>query len=354
MHKRKILFICKRGGIYGGVYGEGTGKRTSGLKVSAGFVVDMLLRNGVEAKLVEVTDNNDIDREVTAYRPDHVIIEALWVVPSKFTVLRPLHPAVEWIVRIHSEIPFLANEGSAIGWILEYLDMGIEVAPNSPRALAALRVVAPSAEAPLRYLPNYYPTELTPRKPTRPSNGAVEIGCFGAVRPAKNQLMQAVAAIGFARQRGLYLRFHMNGTRIEHGGSPVLKNISALFARTPDAELVLHPWLDHREFIRLVRHMDVAMQMSFSESFNIVSADCAGVWIPLCVSPEISWVIPTYQAAPTSLESIQRTLGAAYDSRHQAAPTQNFQSLQRASFEAVAIWLEWILGREPRVILGRD
>lgn len=340
MHKR-VLFICKRGGIYGGVYGEyGNGRPSSGLKNSAGFVVSMLLANGIEAKLVEVTDNNDIDREVTAFRPTHVVIEALWVVPSKFTVLRRLHPRVEWIVRIHSEIPFLANEGSAMGWILEYLDMGIEVAPNSRRALTALRELA---DGRLRYLPNYYPRGLRPRKPIRPSNGAVEIGCFGAIRPMKNQLMQAIAAIGFARSRGLYLRFHMNGTRMEQGGSPVLKNISALFPqRKLGAELVLHPWFNHREFVRLVRRMDVAMQVSFSETFNIVSADCAARWIPLVVSPEISWVIPEYQAAPTSLESIKRTLEVAYDSRHEALPTDNFWSLERVSREARGIWLGWL------------
>jgi hypothetical protein len=342
MHNR-VLFICKRGGIYGGVYGEaGTGKQSSGLKNSAGFVVDMLRANGVEAKLVEVVDNNDIDREVTAYRPTHCIIEALWVVPSKFTVLRRLHPAVEWIVRIHSEIPFLAYEGSAMEWIFGYLEMGIEVAPNSPRALAALRDLAPSAGGRLSCLPNYYPAEVRPRKPTRPSNGMVEIGCFGAIRPMKNQLMQAIAAVAFARSRGLYLRFHMNGTRIEHGGAPVLKNISAVFAQSPDAELVLHPWVDREDFTRLVRKMDVAMQVSFSETFNIVSADAAARWIPLCVSPEISWAIPAYHAAPTSLESIRQTLAAAYDSRHQAGPTQNFWSLVRASREAVGIWLRWL------------
>lgn len=350
MHERKVLFICKRGGIYGGVYGEGEGKRTSGLKVSANLVVDMLRANDVLAKLVEVTDNNDIDREVTAYRPTHVIIEALWVVPGKFTVLRRLHPTVEWIVRVHSEIPFLAYEGSAIDWLLEYLEMGIEVAHNSPRALTALRELSSAAKR-LRYLPNYYPALLTPRKPARPSNGAIEIGCFGAIRPMKNQLMQAIAAVSFARSRGLYLRFHMNGTRIEHGGIPVLKNISALFAKSPEAELVLHPWVPHREFTRLVRRMDVAMQVSFSETYNIVSADAAARWIPLCVSPEIPWAIPAYQALPTSLESIKQTLGAAYDSRHQAAPTQNFWSLNRASREAVVIWLEWILGREQRTPL---
>jgi hypothetical protein len=347
LHKRRVLFICKRGGIYGGVYGDGTGRQSSGLKVSAGFVVNMLRANGVPAKLVVVTDNNDIDREVTAYRPSHVIIEALWVIPSKLPVLRRLHPAVKWIVRIHSEIPFLAHEGPAMEWILEYLEMGIEVAHNSKRALTALRELVPSAEGLLPHLPNYYPTELAPRKPMRPSYGEVDIGCFGAVRPMKNQLIQAVAAILFARSRGLYLRFHMNGTRIEHGGSTVLRNISALFAESPDAELVLHPWLNHGEFAWLVRCLDVAMQVSFSETFNIVSADCAARWVPLVVSPEISWVIPPYQTAPTSLESIKRTLELAYDSRHGPLPRQNFWSLRHASREAVVDWLRWLGGVDP-------
>ena len=42
-----------------------------------------------------------------------------WLV-SKFEVLQKLHPNVKWIVRLHSEIPFIANEGIAMDWIYEY------------------------------------------------------------------------------------------------------------------------------------------------------------------------------------------------------------------------------------------
>ncbi len=340
MHKHRILFICKRGGIYGGVCGEYVSKPSSGLKNSATFVVNMLRANGVRAKLVEVTDNNEIDREVTAYRPSHCIIEALWVVPPKFTILRRLHPGVEWIVRLHSEIPFLANEGMAMEWILAYLEMGLEVAHNSTRALAALQDLVPDGR--LRYLPNYYPTWLPILKIPRPMRGAIDIGCFGAIRPLKNQLIQAIAAVTFARSRGLRLRFHMNGTRLEQGGCGVLKNLSSLFAHRPDAELVLHPWTQHREFARIVRRMDVAMQVSFTETFNIVSADAAARGVPLVVSPEIPWVIPAYHAAPTSIKSIGQTLAVAYDGRHGSLPRQNFQSLKRASQDAARIWLKWL------------
>lgn len=149
MHRSRVLFICKKGNVY-----NHYGYPSSGLRNSATFVVNMLRGNGIPAKFVEVADNNGIDREVAAYRPTHVIIEALWVVPSKFAVLQRLHPRVHWTVRINSEIPFLANEGSAMEWILGYLgNGGIDVAPNSRRTLTALRELVPAAEGRLRYLP---------------------------------------------------------------------------------------------------------------------------------------------------------------------------------------------------------
>lgn len=55
----------------------------------------MLNRNGIESKVVVVIDNNCIDKEVTAFKPTHAIIEGLWVVPEKFDVLKKLHPTIK-------------------------------------------------------------------------------------------------------------------------------------------------------------------------------------------------------------------------------------------------------------------
>src|SRR6516165_3286534 len=101
-HKPRILFILKHRGF--GAYGcwnysDNGGHLSSGLYNSVRFVVDMLNDNDIEAKMVDVIDNNCIDREVTKFKPTHVIIEAFWVVPEKFDILRPLHPKVKWIVR---------------------------------------------------------------------------------------------------------------------------------------------------------------------------------------------------------------------------------------------------------------
>ena len=108
----KVLFILKRREDYNAVVHSNVGLST-GLFNSANFMNEMLQNMGIESNIEVAVDNNCIDRFVTKYKPDFVIIEALWVVPSKFSVLQKLHPKVTWIIRLHSEMPFMAGEGPA-------------------------------------------------------------------------------------------------------------------------------------------------------------------------------------------------------------------------------------------------
>ena len=114
----KILFLLKKKAAYSCGYDR---TAASGLFNSAKFVADMLNAAGVKAKVEEVVDNNSIDKAVHDYRPNVAVIEALWVVPEKFDILKKFHPSVRWIVRLHSDIPFLAGEGIACDWIFGYL-----------------------------------------------------------------------------------------------------------------------------------------------------------------------------------------------------------------------------------------
>jgi len=130
---KRILFILKERNSYSAHYTPG---RTSGLYNSAKFSADVLREAGFAVKLVEVVDNNSIDHEVAEFHPDIVIIEALWVVPEKFVVLQGLYPHVKWIIRIHSEAAFLAQEGTAIAWLSAYpLYPNVFVAVNSLEAM---------------------------------------------------------------------------------------------------------------------------------------------------------------------------------------------------------------------------
>jgi hypothetical protein len=318
------LFVVKQ------FYSYGTYCHSTGLKTSALFVVNMLLAEGHRAKLVEAVDGNSVDKLVSQNNPTKVVIEALWVTPAKLAQLKKLHPKVEWTVRIHSEISFLANEGTAFTWIPEYLKLGVQVAFNSEQSASDLFMVGP-----IGYLPNYYPL----RKPRTliPLAGRVDIGCFGAIRPLKNQLIQAVASAIYAKGRGLPLYFHMNGTRIEQLGNNNLKNITAFLASV-GAHLVLHSWLSHDLFLELVSEMDICLQVSLSESFNIVSADAVSMGVPLIGSPSVSWLPARSQANPESAEAI----AAAMESADRTTVIMNNDHLQRYLKKTVEIWNEWI------------
>jgi hypothetical protein len=287
----------------------------TGMYNSAKFVVDELVAGGLEAKVVLAHDNNDIDRLVTEYSPTHVFIEGLWVVPSKFEELKRIqrHRNVKWIVRIHSEIPFLATEGSAMDWISKYIEGGVYVAPNAPRALEQIKWLATkmigkdTAAELITYLPNCYPVDYTdfpiPSAPVE--KDTLDIACFGAYRPMKNHLQQAFVALRYAEERGKKLRFHTNG-RMDQAGQQPAKNVKHLL-EAAGAELIIHDWEDRETFLRSLTEVDVLLQISISETFNIVAADATLVGTPILVSKEISWAYPTY-ADPQSVTDCLRKL----------------------------------------------
>lgn len=354
MTKPRVLFILKQRMLQ---YGEQRAPYTtcisSGLLNSATFVHDMLLAQGYESKLVQVVDNNDIDREVTSFAPDVVIIEAYWVVPDKFEVLQQLHPDVTWIVRCHSELPFIQNEGMAIEWTLKYLQYeNVLVAFNSLQTLDDfLRVVPEPNAGGLIYLPNYYPAPSRPDWFDRfffPNHdiGYLDVGCFGAMRPQKNHLPQAFAAISYADQHNRQLRFHVNNARIEGRGDAALKNLRALFAGTNGRhQLIEHGWLSHSEFFTLMQSMDLSMQVSFTESFNIVSADAVAAGVPVVVSDQIDWVHPKFYADPTDVTSIVRAMTRAlWLDRWMWWVDLNGSRLRAYATEAYEVWMQALDG----------
>jgi len=300
----------------------------------------------IHCKVVTVDDNNDIDRVVSEYKPTHVIIEALWVVPSKFEVLCALHPKVQWIVRLHSKGPFLSTEGIATEWVEEYIELAdvgglkINVALNNEQFCEDLSKVY---DWDFLYLPNIYaPHHSFPPRNHKESSFEINIGCFGASRPHKNQFEQAIAAIIFANSIGKTLRFHMNSSELENNGNSILKNIQNLF-NSSNHELILHKWMPHEKFVHLVRTMDIGMQVSFSESFCIVAADFAANNVPIIVSPDVTWMPKMFQADTTNTKDIVSTLKFAHTTRN--IPIVNDCSrhhLEQYNRRSTKTWLEFI------------
>lgn len=349
----KTLFILKRREDFNVAKHSHVGLQT-GLYNSAKFMSDMLNSSGVESNLAVVIDNNCIDREVTKYRPTHVIIEAVWVTPTKFNILQKLHPNVKWIIRVHSEMPFLAGEGHAIGWLADCSKFrNIVLAINSPRMLKEISFYMKcingwsedKTSEKIIYLPNYYPSDYK-NKEFDTSKDVIDIGCFGAIRPLKNHLVQAFAAIEFAEQLGKKLRFHINAGRIEMQGGPVINNLKSLFenAHHVGHELINHMWSPREEFLELCSKMDIGMQVSFSETFNIVGADIISQGVPLVgTEVEIPWAIEKFCADPTDGRDIIKKLHLAYKYPQNNVDLQQ-EALTKYTIRTSDIWTKYFKG----------
>ena len=392
----KILFVLKKRtrlnqktDVYVGL--------TTGLYNSVKFVHDFLTTNNIQSKMFIANDNNDIDREVTSYKPTHVIIEALWVVPSKFVILQRLHPNVKWIVRLHSELPFIAGEGIAMDWIGEYSTFNnVMVACNSLRMLNEMRFYIGSkfpsmsqsnVDKKVIYLPNCYPlnfininnsieqepdqntaccfkhntTNNTNTTNTTTINNTttntnttnkqdkvdththiINIGCFGAVRPLKNHLMQALASIKVAEKLHKKLYFHINADRLEMNGEPTLHNLIGLFKQLSDKghKLISHEWSDHEEFKELCSKMDIGLQISFTETFNIVGADFVSMGIPFLGSSEIPWMDSTYCCNPVDFDNIYEKIISTYYNVEKNV-TNNQKCLTKYVRNSVDVWCKY-------------
>jgi glycosyltransferase involved in cell wall biosynthesis len=338
---QSVLFILKGNVLpYQDTESGSPQYRSSGLMNSASFVVNALREAGVEANIEIAIDNNCIDRLVRQYNPKYVIIEALWVVPSKFKELIPLHPNVEWIVRLHSETVFLSQEGISYEWIRGYDQYPqVHIACNSYRNKVETDIFT---SKPVLYLPNYYPTNsYIPGREINKHKDTLDIGCFGAIRPLKNQVAQGIAAIAYAKEEGKKLRFHINGSRLETGGQPVLKSLRGLFSGDPTIELVEHLWMDHDTFVKLLETLDITMQVSLSETFNIVSADSIIAGTPIVTSPELMWTHSAWQADPTDFESIVKAIRLAYD-YPKLNVCLNRRGLKKYDRKSIEAWFEWL------------
>jgi hypothetical protein len=336
-----ILFVLRRR-TYNQHWGRPYGHFSSGLLNSARFVNEMLVEAGVKSKLVEVVDSNEIDREVTRHDPDVVILEAIWCPPSKLRELVALrrHHKRRWIVRNHSEMPFLAMEGISIGWLLEYAATpSVEIASNSPAAREDLNVLMKARGLPETVtLPNFYPTPAKfPGQEEPPPQGApLDVACFGAIRPLKNHLEQALAAIALGQELGRPVNFHVNATRLEGNAEPILKSLRSVFDGDPNNRLVEHDWMEHHEFKHLCRRMHIGLQVSFSETFNIVAADLVSQGVPVVGSEEIPWLPEDFQADPHAAAWIATVAKKVL----RRGVRDEFTSLRRYCQRSRATWLD--------------
>lgn len=328
----KILFILKTNETSGG---SGSFISKSGLTNAARFVVDAINKfQDIEAWLIQVKDQNGIFGQIVNYSPNIVMIEAVWVTPAKLQDLINQFPHIRFIVKIHSRIPFIAMEGNVVDWIKQYQQIA-EVSFNNKQTARDMQRIGINNV----YLPNIYPNiEYRNCEPIEKKHH-YKIGCFGSIRPFKNQLAQAWAAILFANKRNATVHFYINGTGVEQNGDSVLKNIRALFTGTRHRLIEIN-WLDHEDFINLIKQMDACMQVSYTESFNLVTADAILAHVPAVVSDQIDW-ITCRKANPNSESDIADILEFVIDHNTHCVE-DNIKDLHIYNQSAILEWFKFL------------
>lgn len=321
---------------------------TSGVATSTKILAELLSDRVAYTAVAGIASLDDVDHLITLHNPTHIIIETLWLDPSDLIPVTNKYSQIHWSVRDHSDSCFRVLEPNAFSWIYRYLDAGIVVIGNSLRSFTDIRLMAIAAGYDPRlvlYGPNVYnvphPSFFDDYEDK--DHSTIDIGCFSAVRLMKNHITQALAAISTSRYLDVPLRFHINSYEIPGYVDPILNNLVALFEPIPQCTLVRHGWLNREDFLSLMGTMDLCSQVSFTETFNIVTADAMAQRIPVITSSEVPWIGSYAYREPTDigdissgyLEILLQTVNERRTRiRRQAEDMRQFVT------EALAIWYQ--------------
>jgi hypothetical protein len=258
--------------------------------------------------------------------------------------------SIRHIVRFHMEMPFAAVNGMLSGFTSDNVkivnkNVDWSVASQSPTMVRDLTTVFGKSAL---YLPTRY--ELGDIR-TNWKDDLIydDVACLGSLRVLKNQVIQAIAAIQFARMRGKKLRFHVNEFSDEYYGKNIFSMLQTVFSCTPDAKLVVHPWYPHSMFLHVLSTMTIGLQVSMSESSNVVSLDMASVGLPMVTSPEIKWIANESKAYTTDSGQIASKM--LYTINHPELVAANRKAIEEHNKGCLGHWQKVLAATETPNVL---
>jgi hypothetical protein len=286
---KKMIHLFKVRKGYAGEY--------VGLGVSSDLTNQYLQEFGFNSKSFGVVDDNKIDKILHDERPDFLIIKAFWVRKDKIELLAKKYTKTKFIIVSHSKPTFLATENKGFERLFEVLELAnrldnVFLGLNNLDFYNNFEYLSRNVV----YVPNIILPENFSNNKTK--DDVIKIGLFCAIRPMKNILNSAVAAISAADMLGKKLELYVITNRVEMGGDITLKNLRELFVNlNPELfELIELGWMTHPEFNEQIRHMDIGLQVSFTETLNIVAIDFLNNNVPVITAPSINWSVGPSQS----------------------------------------------------------
>ncbi len=270
-----------------------------GLGVAAINTAKVLIENGIPTAVWPILNAEDLRSRLQARPAEQVIISAPWIPSVELQSLANQFPETQFSVNCHSNVGFLQADRNGVKLVREMMELetgsaNIHLAGNSRRFCEWIRF---AFGAPCLYLPNLYYLNNEPVPPSRPfGGGTLKVGVFGATRPLKNLMSAAAAALEISRSLRSQLELWVSAGRTEGGGEVVLGAVKEMLSGLPGVNLVLNGWQTWPQFRKTVGSMHLLLQPSYTESFNMVTADGVAEGVPSVVSSAIDWAPDDWKA----------------------------------------------------------
>jgi len=313
-----------------------------GLGVTALNTAKTLRDQGVTADVWPIVSAADLrDRLRTSAGATHVVVSAPWIATPDLAQLCAEFSNTQFAVTCHSNLGFLQADPNAMRLLREGLELrrtnwNFRMAANCARLA---RWVQPAYGIPCTLLPNMYHLEgITPKRELY-SGGTLRIGTFGATRALKNLMTAAGAALEIANGVRADLEFWISSGRNEDGGG-VVEAVRQMMHGLPHVKLVENGWQTWPQFRNTVRHMHLLLQPSYTESFNVVTADGIAEGVPSVVSEAIDWVPNNWKAPVDDAGAMARVGRNLLRSRR--APAQGMSALRAHNKSALRNWNDFL------------
>jgi hypothetical protein len=315
-----------------------------GLGVAALNIAKILEKHGIKATVLPIVNAQALD-SFLVQNPTvtHVEIAAPWIPTRDLQQIIFKHHNVKFVVNCHSNVGFLQADTNGVKLLREYIDLELgslnfQIAGNSSKFIQFVRQ---AYQAPCTYLPNLYYLDYSQTSNTPIyKGGTLRIGAFGATRPQKNLMSAAGAALQLHEELKVDTEFWISAGRTEGGGNTILNSVKAMTSNIAGFKLVENGWNTWPQFRDVVRKMHLLIQGSYTESFNMVTADGIAEGVPSVVSDALDWCPEYWKAYSDNVPDMARVgRQLLFDPQ---APFDGLVALDTHNAEAFNAWCNWL------------
>jgi len=322
------------------------GSSHSGIGNSCRNIANVLKRHGFCVDVWPIAGGDALEDRLDSHHGlgvTHVVIAAPFIPAEWMQRLAQTFIDIKFAVTSHSNVGFLQAESAAIRLMRRYSEVAtVEhnffAAANNSRLVEAFNIAYGRH---VKHLPNLYDLCATPARHGITARGdTLRIGSFGALRVQKNFTSAAWAALGIARHLRTKLEFFVNLGRTDNNGDVVERAIRASLENLPDVKLVEVPWHNAMEFRRVVGHMHLLIQPSYTETFSMVTADAIAEGVPVVVTPAMEWCPGDWKASSDDVADIARVGQRLLF--NPSAPEEGYQALVKYNETGVREWRKFL------------